>query len=250
MTDITFDAAAAAAYDATEAAIPNPAPLSPVIDVLVDLAGGPGGVAFELAIGTGRIALPLAARGVAVYGVDESTPMVDRLRAKPGGADLPVVIGDMATVDLGRTFPLVYLVYNTITNLTDQDRQVACFENAARHLGPGGVFLIECCMPTPPPAVSPAHVFGATPGYVGYDDFTEWDPVGQCAWSHHWFDDDGRITRFSSLHRTVGPSELDLMARLAGLRLRHRWADWDRSPLAADSPGHVSVWEKPATALD
>lgn len=247
MTDITFDEAAAAVYDAAEAAIPDPAPLEPVIDVLADLAGGDGGSALELAIGTGRIALPLAARGVEVHGIDESQPMVDRLRAKPGGAEVPVTIGDMATTDLGRRFDLVYLVYNTISNLTDQDGQVACFRNAADHLRPGGVFVVECCFPElrrllPGETI---RMFSHGPGYVGYEDFAEWDPVGQRAWSRHWWDVDGRTSRFDSLHRTVWPSELDLMARLAGLRLRDRWADWDRSAVTAASTGAVSVWETP-----
>jgi SAM-dependent methyltransferase len=213
------------------------AAIDPVADVLAELAGDGG--ALELAIGTGRIALPLAARGVRVAGIDLSEPMVAQLRAKPGGAEIPVAIGDIATTRVKGTFRVVYLVYNTINNLTTQDAQVACFENAARHLEPGGAFVIEVGVPDlqrlpPGERYVPFAVRG---DYVGVD---EYDVVRQGLISHH--QSTGR--RLSMPFRYVWPSELDLMARIAGLRLRERWGDWDRTPFTAASRKHVSVWEK------
>ena len=211
---------------------------------LAELAG-PGGRALELAIGTGRVALPLGRCGVDVHGIDLSAAMVDQLRGKPGGDAIPVVIGDMTTTRVEGSFDLVYLVFNTIGNLTEQDAQVACFGNAADHLRPGGVFVIETEVPGVrwlPPTES-FRVFHHGENHVGID---EYESATQSMFSHHYLRQaDGSYVRRSLPFRYVWPSELDLMARLAGLRLRERWADWSRSPFTALSDSHVSVWEKP-----
>jgi SAM-dependent methyltransferase len=212
------------------------------VDVLAELAGD--GAALELAIGTGRVALPLAARGVPVSGIDLSTAMVERLRAKDGAQRIDVTIGDIATTRVDGGFRLVYLVFNTIGNLTTQDQQVACFANAAAHLEPGGCFVIEVGVPDLrrlPPGED-ARVFSHAPGYVGYDRYT--DLVAQQATSHHFVADGSGGREDRTPFRYVWPSELDLMARLAGMSLRHRWADWDRSAFTGESTSHVSVWEK------
>jgi SAM-dependent methyltransferase len=212
------------------------------VDVLAELAGD--GAALELAIGTGRVALPLAARGVPVSGIDLSTAMVERLRTKDGAQRIEVTIGDIATTRVGGSFRLVYLVFNTIGNLTTQDQQVACFANAAAHLEPGGCFVIEVGVPDLrrlPPGED-ARVFSHAPGYVGYDRYT--DLVGQQATSHHFVADGSGGREDRTPFRYVWPSELDLMARLAGMSLRDRWADWDRSTFTGESTSHVSVWEK------
>jgi SAM-dependent methyltransferase len=216
------------------------------IAFLADLAG-PGGRALELAVGTGRVALPLRGRGVDVHGIDLSTAMVEQLRAKPGGGAVPVVVGDMTTTRVDGEFDLVYLVFNTIGNLTEQDAQVACFANAAAHLRPGGVFVIETGVPGVlwlPPTES-FRVYHHSDHHVGID---EYDRATQQMFSHHYFRQaDGSYRRRSLPFRYAWPAELDLMARLAGLRLRERWADWSRAPFTATSESHVSVWEKPAT---
>ena len=211
---------------------------------LADLAGERGR-ALELAIGTGRVALALAARGVEVHGIDLSEAMVSRLRAKPGGDAIPVTIGDFTSVDMGAgTFDLVYLVFNTIGNVASQDAQVATFENAARHLRTGGCFVIETSVPG---VLEAQHdhryrVFSHTDAHHGID---EYDPVTQLMWSHHYSrTDDGSYARNSVPFRYAWPAEFDLMARLAGMRLRERWGWWDRAPFTADSDAHVSVWEK------
>jgi SAM-dependent methyltransferase len=227
----------AAIYDDSEGFTFEPGTIARTVDVLVDLAGG--GAALELAIGTGRIGLPLAQRDVEVHGIDFSAPMVEQLRAKAGGAEIPVTIGDMTSVRLDRTFSLVYLVFNTIENLTTQDAQVACFENAAAHLEPGGVFLIEVEIPQlrrlpPGERFVPFHV---GENHVGIDEF---DVATQGLVSHHV----SARGKSSMPFRYVWPSELDLMARIAGLRLRERWEDFDRSPFTNESRKHVSVWEK------
>jgi len=217
--------------------------LGPTVEVLAGLAGD--GAALELAIGTGRVALPLAARGVPVSGIDLSTAMVERLRAKDGAHRIEVTVGDMATTRVAGRFRLVYLVFNAIGCLTTQDQQVACFANAAAHLEPGGCFVIEMAVPDLrrlPPGED-ARVFSHAPGYVGYDRYT--DLVAQQATSHHFLAGrSGGGEVMSSPFRFVWPSELDLMARLAGLSPRARWADWDRSPFTGESTSHVSVWEK------
>lgn len=236
-----FGEAVAARYDEGT----NPAEVEAAVGLLADLAGG--GPALELAIGTGRIAIPLAARGVEVHGIDLSRAMVRRLREKPGGADMPVKIGDMTQVRMDATYRLVYLVFNTIGNLTSQDAQVACFQNAAAHLEPGGLFLIETGVPQLrrlPPGET-ARVFGHTDTYWGID---EYDPATQGLVSHHLTLVDGKYEVESIPFRSVWPSELDLMARLAGMHLRDRWADWDRSLFTGESRKHVSVWAKPMEA--
>lgn len=237
-----FGEEVAARYDADCAEQFRPQVLEPAVDFLCDLAGG--GPALEFAIGTGRVALPLAARGVEVHGIELSEAMVSRLRAKPGGEMVPVTLGDMATTRVDGQFALVYLVFNTIGNLAAQARQVACFANAAAHLRSGGYFVIEVGVPAlrELPRGQRFVVFAGEPGRRWGVD--EYDVVDQGLISHH-FDLTGRQPRIESLPlRYVWPAELDLMAQLAGLRLRDRWADWDRSPFTAESTKHVSVWER------
>jgi SAM-dependent methyltransferase len=232
----------AARYDQSSGSMFDAEVLGRTVDVLAELAGD--GAALELAIGTGRVALPLAARGVPVTGIDLSTAMVEQLRAKAGAQQIEVTIGDMATTRVAGRFRLVYLVFNTIGNLTTQDQQVACFANAAAHLEPGGAFVIEVVVPDLrrlPPGED-ARVFSHAPGYVGYDRYT--DLVAQQATSHHFVADASGGREVRTPFRYVWPSELDLMARLAGLSLRDRWAGWDRSPFTGESTSHVSVWEK------
>ena len=234
----------AAQYDERSPEMFDPAVLGPTVDLLAELAGD--GAALELAVGTGRVALPLAARGVPVSGIDLSPPMVDQLRAKDGGGRVDVTIGDIATTRVEGSFRLVYLVFNTIGNMFTQDRQVACFANAAAHLEPGGCFVIEVGVPRLRRLLpgNDAQVFAHAPGYVGYDRYT--DLLAQQAMSHHFFADGSGVREFRTPFRYVWPSELDLMARLAGMTLRDRWAGWDRSPFTGESPSHVSVWEKAA----
>jgi SAM-dependent methyltransferase len=237
-----FGEEVAARYDDTSSPLFDPEVLGPTVDVLAELAGD--GAALEFAVGTGRVALPLAARGVPVSGVELSTAMADRLRAKDDRQLVEVTIGDMATTRVDGAFRLVYLVFNTIGNLTTQDQQVACFSNAAAHLEPGGYFVIEVGVPDLrrlPPGED-ARVFSHAPGYVGYDRYT--DLVAQQAVSHHFGADGSRVREFRTPFRYVWPSELDLMAKLAGLALRDRWAGWDRSSFTGESTSHVSVWEK------
>lgn len=234
----------AATYDASSAAMFAPAVLDPAVDRLAELAAG--GRALELAVGTGRVALPLRARGVDVAGIELSPHMVGQLRAKPGGADLEVAVGDMATTRLPGAFRLAYLVWNSLMNLTTQDEQVATVANAAAHLEPGGCFVVELVVPQlrRVPRSEAGFVFRMDPDHVGIETFEGVDD--QVAWSHHWMAVDGRLVQHSAPYRYVWPAELDLMARLAGLRLRDRWADWQRSPFAWDSDAHVSVYERPA----
>ena len=220
--------------------------VGPAVDVLERLAGG--GPALELGIGTGRIALPLAARGIEVHGIDLSSAMVGRLRAKPGGAGIPVTIGDFSTAVLESaplgSFALVYLVYNTIMNVTTQAGQVDVFRNTARHLRPGGAFLVETMIPDLQrlPVGDRFVPFDVSPDHLGFD---EYDLVTQGLVSHHWTRRGDRWEASSGPFRYVWPAELDLMAELAGMRLRDRWAGWQDEPLTADSRSHVSVWERP-----
>jgi SAM-dependent methyltransferase len=242
MGSVTWDRDIAEIYDATYARMFDPAVLDPIVDRLADLAHG--GPALELAVGTGRVALPLSARGIPVHGIELSPHMVERLRAKPGAAAVPVTVGDMTTTRVPGTFTLVYLVANTIMNVTNQDEQLAVFANAAGHLGPGGCFVVEVIVPQlrrVPPGET-GRIFTLEPDHVGIETFD--DPVGQIAWSHHWIAVDGRLVRHSAPYRYVWPSELDLMGRLAGLRLRDRWAGWDEAPFTADSPRQVAVFER------
>ena len=241
-----WDARTAEGYDADNAAMSSPEVLGPTLDLLVALADG--GPALELAIGTGRVAVPLHGRGVPVSGVELSEPMVAQLRTKVGPDEVPVVVGDMARVRVPGDFTLVYLVFNTISNLLEQDEQVACFANAAAHLRPGGRFVVELGVPDLR-RLAPgrdAAVFETGPDRIGLDTY---DPVTQRMVSHHLrFSPDHDETRaelFRSRHRYAWPAELDLMGRLAGLELEHRWADWSRSPFTAESESHVSVYRRP-----
>jgi SAM-dependent methyltransferase len=214
----------------------DPAVIEETVDFLAALAGD--GAALELGIGTGRIALPLARRGVPVHGIDLSPDMVAQLRAKAGGAELPVTIGDFSTTRVDGTFSLVYLVFNTISNLTTQDAQVACFANAAAHLEPGGCFVVEVGFPDG----DPLSVFDLGDTHVGVD---EYDAATQRSASHHFTLVDGEWVRISMPFRSTYPAELDLMARLAGMRLRERFGDWNREAFTSESRKHVSVWELP-----
>jgi SAM-dependent methyltransferase len=237
-----FGAEVAARYDVDEAEMFEPAEVEATAAFLAQLAGGG---ALELGIGTGRIALALAARGIEVHGIDLSEAMVAKLREKANGAAIPVTIGDFATTSAGRRFSLVYLVFNTIMNLVSQEDQVACFANAASHLEPRGCFVIEVGVPEirrlPPGETVRAFHIGSD--RLGFDEF---DVASQGLISHHYKLVDGRLEVISMPCRYVWPAELDLMARLAGLRLRERWADWRRAPFTSESRQHVSVWEKPA----
>jgi SAM-dependent methyltransferase len=229
-----FDEAVAARYDSDEEMF-DPVVVEATVDFLADLAGSGG--ALELGIGTGRIALPLAQRGVPVHGIDLSKAMVARLHAKPGGQDIPVTIGDFATTTVDGTFAVAYLVFNTIANLTTQAAQVACFRNVAAHLEPGGCFVVEVGVG----GGEPLRVFDLTDTHVGID---EYDAATQRLVSHHFDLVDGRWERLSIPFRSVSPGELDLMAELAGMRLRERWSGWKREPFTSESTKHVSVWEK------
>ncbi|MFF7332872.1 class I SAM-dependent DNA methyltransferase [Streptomyces sp. NPDC090306] len=232
-------------YDAGEVETSSDAVLGPTLDFLAGLAGD--GPALEFAIGTGRVGVPLRERGVPVTGVELSEHMAAVLRRKIDASTLPVVIGDMATTVVPGEFTLVYLVYNTIGNLLTQDEQVECFRNAARHLAPGGRFVIELGVPPlrflPPGQV--AVPFDVSDRHLGFDTF---DLVEQTLVSHHFVrdGDDGRYRRANSRHRYAWPAELDLMARIAGLELERRVADWDGTPFGEDAGKHVSVWRKPA----
>jgi SAM-dependent methyltransferase len=219
----------------------DPAVVEPVVDFLEELAGG--GAVLELGIGTGRIAIPLAMRGVRVSGIDLSEAMVAKLKEKPGAEEIDVTIGDFATTRVDGRFSLAYLVFNTINNLTSQDEQVACFQNVAAHLEPGGRFVIEVGVPglrRLPPGEK-FHVFEFSNDHVGID---EYDVANQGLISHHFSLVDGRWELVSMPFRSVWPAELDLMARIAGMTLRERWSGWQREPFTDESTKHVSVWEK------
>jgi SAM-dependent methyltransferase len=236
-----FGERVAARYDELSGEMFDPAVVEPTVDLLAELARG--GRALELGIGTGRIALPLAARGVPVHGIDLSRAMVARLRAKPGGEEIGITVGDFATATVEGTFSLAYLVFNTINNLTTQEAQVACFRNVAAHLEPGGCFLVEVGVPqlqrVPPGGTM--RVFAASESHWGVD---EYDVANQGLVSHHFQLVDGRFEHRPIPFRYVWPAELDLMAQLAGMRLRDRWGGWRREPFTGESTNHVSVWEK------
>lgn len=258
-----WDAETAARYDEAHAEMAAPHVLDTTVDVLADLAGD--GPALELAIGTGRVGIPLLRRGVRVSGIELSPAMMGRLREKVTAAELPVTLGDMATATApgasgdqsapgGRQdgperrgrFALVYLVYNTLGNLRTQAEQVACFRNAARQLRPGGRFVIELWVPgirRLPPGQRGVP-FDISTDHVGFDTY---DLVTQQGTSHHYTHlPDGSIRYGTTNFRYAWPGECDLMAQLAGMELESRWADWDRSPFTAESPSHVSVWRTPA----
>ena len=228
-------------YDESTADLSDAAAVDPVVDFLVDLCSE--GTALELGIGTGRIALPLAQRGIRVHGIDLSQAMVAKLRAKPGASDIGVTVGDFATTTVEKRFSVAYLVFNTIMNLTTQDEQVACFQNVAAHLQPGGRFVIEVMVPDlqrlPPGETVRPFTVSAT--RLGFD---EYDVAAQGLISHHYWAVDGKLEGDSIPFRYVWPAELDLMARIAGMSLRERWSGWKREPFTSDSTTHVSVWEK------
>lgn len=232
MTKDWFAGKVAARYDSSSGPYFDPATIEATVDFLLPFAASG---ALELAIGTGRIAVPLAARGVRVAGIDLSPDMVAELRKKTD--EIPVVVGDMTRAQVEGTFSLAYIVFNSINNGTTQEGQVATFANAAAHLEPGGCFVVEVGVPN----TRPLEVFDLSDTHVGVDEL---DFATQRLVSHHFTLVDGEWRRFSVPFRSVSPAELDLMARLAGMELRERWADWDRSPFTAESPKHVSVWEK------
>lgn len=225
-------------YDSADGVF-DPAVVAATVDVLVDLARA--GPALEFAVGTGRIALPLAARGVPVSGIELSPHMADKLRVKPNADSVALTIGDMTTARAPGEFNLVYLVFNTIMNVTTQDEQVAVFENAARHLAPGGRFLVEVLPASTSGSTSP-QVFAMDEHHIGIDTLD--DPVGQISSSHHWWTVNGRLVHTVGTFRYVYPSELVLMARIAGLRVMERWGGWDRSPFSSTSSNLVAVFEK------
>jgi SAM-dependent methyltransferase len=229
-------------YDKVHAAKFAPSVLGPMVDLLADLAKG--GRVLEFAVGTGRVALPLSARAGRVDGVELSPHMVQQLRAKPGSGAVPVTVGDMTKTRIPGRFQLVYLVANTFMNVTTQEDQVAVFANAAAHLEPGGCFVLDVIVPqlrrVPPGEV--ARVLSIDPEHIGIETFD--DLVGHVAWSHHWFEVDGRLVRHSAPYRYVWPSERDLMARIAGLRLRDRWTGWERQPFTSDRVSEVVVYRK------
>ena len=238
-----WDAGTARRYDESSSQMFRPEVLGPTIDFLAGLAGT--GRALEFAVGTGRVAIPLTDRGVPVSGIELSEPMVEQLRRKVPASEVPVLIGDMATARVPGEFSLVYLVFNTIGNLRTQDEQVECFRNAARHLAPGGHFVIELCVPGIrrfPPGQT-AVPFEVTAAHTGFDTY---DMTTQQGTSHHYSrESDGSYRYSTSNFRYIWPAECDLMARLAGLESAGRWADWMRSPFTSDSDGHISVWRKP-----
>lgn len=242
--DEIWDDEAARHYDTPGTGMFAPEVLGPAVDRLAELAGD--GRALEFAIGTGRVAVPLAERGVPVAGIELSVPMIAQLRTKVDEQAIPVVAGDMATARAPGEYALVYLVFNTISNLLTQSEQVACFRNAASHLAPGGRFVVELGVPDlrKLPPGQQATVWRSEPGYIGLDTY---DVLNQHLVSHHFRFDDGKHARlFRSRHRYVWPAELDLMAQLAGFELETRHADWDGTEFTAESPSHVSVYRLPA----
>lgn len=240
--DQHLDPGVAARYDQSVAERFAPDAVDPAVEVLAELAGK--GPVVEFAVGTGRLAIPLAATGVTVHGIDASQPMLDELRAKDGADAVLTTLGDMTETGVTDDATLVYLVFNTITNLRTQDQQVACFKNAAAQLQPGGRFLIENGMPklrqlAPGETIRP---FDVSPHHLGFDEYI--DLVDQISVSHHYYIDGDRVRTVAGAFRYVWPSELDLMARLAGMHLLARWSDWHRAPFTGTSPSHISVWQK------
>src|SRR5215204_2455018 len=243
MPENHFGERAARRYDESSAEMFAPAAVDPVVDFLAQLADD--GSALELGIGTGRVALPLAQRGVPVHGIDLSQSMVAKLREKPGGEAIGVTIGDFTTTTVEGTFSVAYLVFNTIGNLTTQAAQVACFRNVAAHLEPGACFVVEVGVPSLrrlPPGET-IHAFHVSETRWGIDEF---DVARQGLTSHHFELVDGNLEQVSIPFRYAWPAELDLMAELAGMRLRERWSGWKREPFTSESEKHISVWEKPA----
>jgi SAM-dependent methyltransferase len=241
MPENYFDERIAKGYEAKWPELFAPDVIDPAVAFLADLAGD--GAALELGIGTGRLAIPLSQRGISVHGIELSPAMVEVLRSQPGSEHVGVTMGNFATTTVGTTFDLAYLVRNTIANLTSQEDQVACFCNVAAHLKPHGRFVIELYVPELrrlPPGET-MHPFTVTPTHLGFE---EYDTATQIAYSHHYWLVDGTYEFFSAPFRYVWPSELDLMARIAGMQLRERWNDWARTPFTSESRSHISVWEK------
>jgi hypothetical protein len=236
-----FDEPVAACYDETSAEMFAPAIVDPAVRFLADLTGD--GAALEFGIGTGRIALPLSRNGVRMHGIDLSSAMIERFQEKPGAEDIGVTIGDMATTRVEGTFRVVYVVWNTIMNLRTQEEQVACFQNAAAHLEPGGWFVVEVMVPELQrlPLGETVKPFQVSPTRLGFD---EYDIASQGLVSHHYWIDGDRVRVESYPGRYVWAAELDLMARIAGMTLKERWGGWQGEPFTGDSATHVSVWEK------
>jgi SAM-dependent methyltransferase len=242
VTKARFDEQVAARYDATSEKMYRPEVLDPAVDFLEELASG--GAAVEFGVGTGRVALPLSARGIPVHGIDSSEPMLEQLRKKPGSEPIAITVGDFARARADGTFRLAYLVFNTISNLTTQEEQVACFRNAAAHLEPGGCFVVEVFVPQLrrlPPGER-VRAFDVSATHLAFDEYTDF--TSQILQSHHYWIEGSGLRTFSAPFRYVWPGELDLMARLAGMTLRERWAGWTREPFTDESPSHVSVWQK------
>lgn len=243
LPDAHLDPVVAAAYDYSKHELFSPEAIGAAVEILCGLAGD--GAAVEFAVGTGRLALPLAEAGVRVHGIDFSEPMLTELRRKKGAELVSVTVGDMTETQVCSEAAVVYLVFNTITNLRTQRQQVACFSNAAAHLAPGGCFVIENGLPKlhrlpPGETIVP---FNVSAHHLGFEEYV--DRVNQISISHHYHIDGDQVRTSSPAFRYVWPSELDLMAELAGMTLEARWADWDRSPFTDESQSHVSVWRKP-----
>ena len=241
MTKNYFGKGVAETYDSDDPVAFDPGVIEPAVDFLAALAAG--GRTLELGIGTGRIALPLSQRGVPIHGIDSSPEMIERLQAKQGSEAIEVTIGDFSTTEVEGTFKLAYLLFNTITNLTSQMAQIQCFRNVAEHLETGGCFVIETFIPelrVLPPGVTVRALHLSTDQL----DFDEYDVASQGLISHHYKRIDGALKGVSIPFRYVWPSELDLMAELAGLKLSGRWEWWNKKPFTSDSGSHVSVWEK------
>ena len=242
MGAIVWDQETAKVYDTVYATQADSSVVNPMVGLLAEFAGE--GRVLEFAIGTGRIALPLSERGSPVYGIELSPHMVEQLRRKPGAEAITVLIGDMANGRVPGSFGLVYVVANSIMNLTTQEEQVAVFANATAHLAPGGHFVVELIVPQlqrVPPSET-GWIFSMDPDHVGIETFD--DTASQVSWSHHWMEVDGRLVRHSAPYRYIWPSELILMAKLAGLDLEERWGDWDRSPFTSESVKQVAVFVK------
>ena len=233
-----WDSELAETYDSTHADAFHPSVVDPVVDVLAELAGGEP--ALEFAVGTGRIALPLAARGVTMSGIELSPHMAAQLEAKAGADAVDVTIGDMTTTRVPGTFGLVFVVFNTIMNVTSLEGQIAVFRNAAQHLRPGGRFVVEGGVSMG--AGRRPSVFAMDDDHIGIDTFD--DPLRQLSSSHHWWVVDGRLVHRAQTFRYIYPSELDLMGRLSGLQLTERWGGWDKTPFTAQSRNHVAVFQK------
>ena len=242
-SDATYGDRIAEQYDDWYADLPVGGELEATVSFLEHIAGG--GPALELGIGTGRVALPLGAGGMRVHGIDASEAMVARLREKADGTEVPVRLGSFADFDLGERFSLIYVVFNTVFALRTQEEQISCFASVARHLADGGAFVVEAFVPDPTRYTKGQHV-GAV--HVGDDqvrlEVSILDPTTQSVDCQYVVLSQGDVQMFPVRIRFAWPSELDLMARLAGMRLRERWGDWDRTPFAGDSTKHISVWEQ------